>query len=311
MRKIVVLLFMAVFVSGCATLDYLFTEQTQPAKSVWPSPNYYTKGYWYRPGILSSAEEAMGTLKNLQESFVGASKGTFGKHFKTFDLDKYGLRAKWEWTEAVQHSQYVPNSGGYFVGLNYVPYYGGSYQTHTDTSQYEGAFVIPFAMVASLGLFNYPLADPSCPFPWQLMVRLDDGNTVDLRVTNEKTAKLLGNAIATLSKEQGRIISSMVYGFTVFPLKQEQSAELALQSGTGLLIYDVYVGSPAEKIGLRFLDIILEVDGQSVKDPNELTTLAKNKKSVNLKILRWEKITDATGKASLQKTELFFPLNLE
>ena len=95
------------------------------------------------------------------------------------------------------------------------------------------------------------------------------------------------------------------------PLTQEQSADLVLQPGTGFLIYDVYVGSPAEKVGLRFLDVILEVDGQPIKDVNELVALSEQKKSVNLKILRREKITDAAGNTSLQKTELSLPLNLE
>ena len=84
-----------------------------------------------------------------------------------------------------------------------------------------------------------------------------------------------------------------------------------LQPGTGFLIYDVYVGSPAEKVGLRYLDVILEEDGQPVKDVYELTALSVDKKSVNLKILRWEKIPGGAKKTSLQKTELTLPLNLE
>ena len=95
------------------------------------------------------------------------------------------------------------------------------------------------------------------------------------------------------------------------PLTPEQSAELALQPGTGLLVIDVHIGGPAEKAGVRFLDVILDVDGQPVKTVDELIGLSENKKSVNLKILRREKVADAAGNASLKKTESILPLNLE
>lgn len=300
MRKIVALLFMAVFASGCATFP------TQQAKAIWPAPTY-AKWYWYRPEMLSSAEEAMGTLKNLQQSFV---EFTAGQNFKTFDLDKYGLRTKWEWTETTQSTQYVPNSGGYFVGWNYVPYYGGSYQPRTDTSQYAGGFVIPFAEVSTLEIYDLS-SYYNRAYKWDLAVYLDNKDPISLRAPDEKTVKQLGNAIATLSREQGRIIKFMRFGFRGTPLTPEQSAELALQPGTGILVHDVAVGSPVEKVGLRFLDVILEEDGQPVKDVNELAALSEKKKSVNLKILRREKITDAAGNTSLQETEVSLPLNLE
>ena len=285
------------FASGCITFP------TQEAKSIWPSPTGFTY-HWYRPEMLSSTEEAMGTFKNLQQSFVEA---TAGQPFKTFDLDKYGLRTKWEWTETTQSTQYVPSTGGGLVGGYYVSYYGGSYQPRTDISQHAGGFVIPFAEVSSLEIY-YSIFYSGY---WGLIVFLDNKDPISLRASDEKTVKQLGSAIATLSREQGRILKFPRCGFTVLPLTPEQSAELALQPGTGLLITDVFVGSPAEKAGFRFLDVILEKDGQPVKDVNESFTPTENKKSVNLKILRREKITDAAGNTSLQKTELTLPLNFE
>jgi hypothetical protein len=286
--------------SGC-TLAPL----EQQAKSIWPAP-IQQKQYWYHPEMLSSAEEAIGTLKNLQQNFVEFSAGQF---FKTFDVDKYGLRTKWEWTETKQYTEYVPNTGGYFIGWNYVPYYGGSNQTRTSVVQHEGAFVVPFAEVSSLGIYYYPYLNRK--FLWGLVVYLDNNNIVALRAPDEKTVKQLANAIATLSREQGRIVRRSRFGINPAPLTQQQSAELALQPRTGLLIYEVAVGSPAEKGGLRFLDVILEEDGQPVKEASEFIALAKDKKSVNLKILRREKITDAAGNTSLRKTELSLPVNLE
>jgi len=222
------------------------------------------------------------------------------------------LRTKWEWTETTQSTQYVPSSGGAFIGWNYVSYYGGSYQPRTDTSQYSGGFVIPFSAVSRLWLYYDYYAAPGCAFPWGLTVYLDGGKTVNLRGIDEKTVKQLGNAIATLSREQGRIVKAMGFGYTGLPLTKAQSAELGLQLGIGFLIYDIYGDSPAEKAGLRFLDVILEQDGKAPsKNPDELLALPENMKSVDLKILRWEKVTDAAGNPSLQKTELTLHLNLE
>ncbi len=300
MKKIAVLLFIAVFASGCATFS------KQQAASIWPAPTYY-EWYWYRSEMLSSAEEAMGTLKNLQQSFV---EYTSGQHFKTFDLDKYGLRTKWEWTETTQSTEYVPTYGGSFFGSTYVPYYGGTNQTRTNTSQHAGGFVIPFAEVSALYIYDLSSYEKRA-YKWDLAVCLDNKDPISLRAPDEKTAKQLGNAIATLSREQGRIIEFPKFGFRGASLTPEQSAELALQPGTGILVHAVAAGSPVEKAGLRFLDVILEEDGQPVKDVNELVALCEKKKSVKLKILRREKITDAAGNTSLQKTELSFPLNLE
>jgi len=61
---------------------------------------------------------------------------------------------------------------------------------------------------------------------------------------------------------------------------------------------------------LRFLDVILEEDGQPVKDVNELVVLSEKKKNVKLKILRKEKITDETGKANLQNIEVFLSVDV-
>ena len=306
MRKISVLLCIVVFASGCVTAPYMQHRQhRQQAKSIWPPPVRH-KYYWPSWQMLSNAEEAIGVLKNLQHSFV---EFTAGQPFKTFDVDKYGLRGKWEWSETTNESVYVPTYGGYWIGGQYVPYYGGTNQIRTNTSQHAGELVIPFAEVSALWIWY----DPGLvqEYKWGLSVSLDNKALVGLRAPDEKTIRQLGNAIVTLCKEQGRIMSRYLFGIAVNPLTPEQSAELTLSQGTGLLVLDVYVGSPGEKAGVRFLDVILEVDGQPVKDESELNTLSLDKKSVNFKILRREKVADAAGKISLQNTEVSLSSNVD
>ncbi|MGA2854428.1 MAG: hypothetical protein ABSE90_09910, partial [Verrucomicrobiota bacterium] len=72
---------------------------------------------------MDSTDQAIGTIKNLQTVFVEFSSGI---HISSLEVDAFGMRAKWEWIETAQNTQYVPSSGGFFVGWNYVPTYGGS-----------------------------------------------------------------------------------------------------------------------------------------------------------------------------------------
>lgn len=299
MKKLTVLLFLALFASGCATFP------TQQVKSIWPQPSSYIEWYWPNWRMLSSADEAIGVLKNLQQNFVEYAAG---QPFKTFDVDKYGLRVKWEWTETSQTNEYVPTYGGSWFGSTYVPYYGGTNQVRTNTTQHAGAFVIPFAEVSDIWMAHVP--GMTREYKWQVSVSLGDKPAVNLRAPDEQTARQLGNAIATLSREQGRILPHYSFGLKLSPLTPEQSTELALNPGTGVLVANVHIGGPAEKAGVRFLDVILEVDGQPVKNLEELNAWSLNKKSVKFKILRREKVVDAAGKASLQNTEIFLSVNI-
>ena len=301
MKKIFFLLFVAALLSGCATTSY-----RRQIKSIWPQPVSQVKWYYPNWQMFSSADEAIGVLKNLQQGFVEYAAG---QHFKTFDVDKYGLRVKWEWTETSQTTEYVPTYGGSWFGSTYVPYYGGTNQTRTNTSLREGAFVIPFAEVSDLWMGYVPGMPRE--YKWQVSVSLGAKAPVNLRAPDEQTARQLGNAIATLSSQQGRSLPRYFFGVTLSPLTPEQSAELGLLPGTGVLVSNVHIGGSAEKAGVLFLDVILEVDGQPVKNQEELVAQSLNKKSVKFKTLRRLKVTDAAGKVSLQNTEVFISLNIE
>jgi len=300
MRKLAAaILFLAIFISGCATASY-----GRKAKSIWPEPSRYIL-YWPNWQTFSSADEAIGVLKNIQQNFV---EFTSGQPFKVFDVDKYGLRVKWEWNETTQTTEYVPTYGGSWFGSTYVPYYGGTNQARTDINQRTGSFVIPFAEVSSLWMAYYP--NLNRPYKWEIGVSLGDKPDVNLRVSDEQTARQLGKAIATLSREQGCTLSRYYFGLGLSPLTPEQSAALELSPGTGVLVSNVHIGGSAEKAGVLFLDVILEVDGQPVKNYAEVNAQSANKKSVKFKILRREKVVDSTGKANLQNTEVFLSVNV-
>ena len=140
---------------------------------------------------------------------------------------------------------------------------------------------------------------------------MDKKDTITLRAPDEGTVRQLGNAIATLSRERGRNLRFAKVGLSLAPLTPEQSAELALQSGTGLLVTDVFVGGSAEKAGVRFLDVVLDIDGLPVKTQNELIALTENKKNVNFRILRRDGNASVAGNARSKRTVSSILVNLE
>lgn len=203
MKKLIVSVVAAVALclvtSGCSI------PTTPAAKSIWPTASGYI---WvnHTPERMGSADQAIGIIKNLQNSFVewGA-----GYHFSSFNVDEYGLRTKWEWTVAQQQTTYVPSYGGFFVGWDYVPTYSGSYQTQTHTTQHNDMFIIPFADIKALNLYHMPTFPRN--FKYGVVVETDKGRT-GLRVEDEKSLLQLTDALATLAWLQGATLPKFTLG---------------------------------------------------------------------------------------------------
>ncbi|MFK5880663.1 MAG: PDZ domain-containing protein [Sulfurospirillum sp.] len=83
-----------------------------------------------------------------------------------------------------------------------------------------------------------------------------------------------------------------------------QSQEAHIHTGEGLLVGNVDIGSPAEKAGIKFKDILLEINGQKLYAINDIAKALKmsksQKKNVSVKIKREEAkttyIKDKAGK---------------
>lgn len=70
----------------------------------------------------------------------------------------------------------------------------------------------------------------------------------------------------------------------------DKAKELGITEG--LLLTDIWQNSPAEGYGLKQWDVIIEIDGQSVKTPKEYTSWSANKKkgdNAKIKIIRNKK----------------------
>jgi len=236
---------------------------------VWPGERPFVSLY-NRPQPMGSVEEAIGTIKNLQRDLVEWGAGI---HFSNIDIDAYGLRARWEWTETTQSTEYVPSYSGMFVGWNYVPIYGGSYQTQTMAEQKSDLLTLPFDEVVNIALFHMP--DLERKYKWGMEVWLQGNKRVAFRTSSQQGLMKLNRAVVTLAMNRGAPFRPSTLGLEAAPLTSAQSHKLGIPLGSGMLIYSVSKGGPADLAGVRFLDVILELDNIPVKAPQELMELIK------------------------------------
>jgi len=274
------------YVCGCAT----------PTPSIWPAAS---SQIWlhYEAEPMASPDEAIGTIKNLQQNFVQWSSGT---PLTALDVDAFGLRAKWEWTEVTQQTNYVPSYGGFFAGYNYVPVYSGSYQTETYSTDKSDMLVIPFDDVKSLTLYHMP--DLPREFKYGLVVGSAD-KEIPLRVADERSQRQLANAIYTLAAARGAGLQGPSVGLRLGEPTPEQRQALGLPGETGLLVWSVAKGGPAEKAGIQFLDVLMEVNGRPLKTADGVTPIVQaaqqaNGQPISVRLLRRQMATQpVTNKA--------------
>jgi serine protease Do len=67
-------------------------------------------------------------------------------------------------------------------------------------------------------------------------------------------------------------------GVSIQPLTEDLAAGFGLKDTDGVLVGDVVAGSPAQKAGIRPGDVIREIDGQKVNDPNRLRNEISSKR---------------------------------
>jgi serine protease Do len=87
---------------------------------------------------------------------------------------------------------------------------------------------------------------------------LREGQRLSLRVTvGEMPAD---DTVASATPDE-------TWGLRVDVVSPELAQRLPAQSGPGIVVVDVFSGSPADVAGLRRGDVILELDGRPLNDP--------------------------------------------
>ncbi|HCO48841.1 MAG TPA: hypothetical protein DIT55_05250, partial [Spirochaetaceae bacterium] len=157
----------ALLLAGCAVPPPPTPEiPPQPTTDIWPKI-YTDETYLFTFASSWSEDEAMGSIRNLQNSMV--------EHNANFPLselnvDPYGMRARWSWIE------------------------NGSFQK-------SAGFIVPFDLVSSILLEHYPTIDKN--YKWGLNIYFTSGNPVLIRTPTRESAERLGKAILVLAKARG------------------------------------------------------------------------------------------------------------
>ena len=106
---------------------------------------------------------------------------------------------------------------------------------------------------------------------------------------NVKIAERTQTALAASSKQTPAPQSSDELGIDIESLTSTAAAQLGLKEGDGVRVKDTKPGAVGARMGLRPGDVILEVDGKSVKEVSGFNTAvaeAKSHKVIRLKVQR-------------------------
>ncbi len=207
-----------------------------PSKSdIWPKI-YDDETYMTTFSSNWSEAEAVGAIKNLQNSFVEYS---IGAPISELDVDPYGLRAKY---------QYVENN-------------------HLKA----GNLIIPFDQVKSILLEHFPKLDKE--YKWGLVIYLEGAtNPVSLRTPTRDSAERLGKAIFALAKARNAklLMPNPRFGASLAPLSDAQAKAAGIDKSSGVIVAYIFKESPAEKAGFSPQDIITSVAGKPIHNPDEV-----------------------------------------
>jgi len=100
----------------------------------------------------------------------------------------------------------------------------------------------------------------------------------------------MAKKVVTQLQEKGRVIRGRI-GVSIppGPLTDEDRDALKLKDKKGALVNDVTPGGPADKAGIKRYDVIIEVNGQKISDPNDLRFKVADINpgtKVNIKVIR-------------------------
>jgi len=225
----------ALLLIGCATPP---PPAPPPPSDIWPKI-YQDETYLYDFASIWTEDEAMGAIRNLQNSFVESNANL---PITELNVDAFGVRARWSWVEM-------------------------------GNIQKSAGFIIPFDQVTSVLLEQYPASDKS--YKWGINVYITGVNPVVLRMPNREAAERFGKAVVVLAKARKAPLSmpNMRFGAAVGSLTADQARAAGILQSAGVIISWVFRESPAEKAGFSPQDIITSVAGKTVQKGQELFDL--------------------------------------
>lgn len=99
----------------------------------------------------------------------------------------------------------------------------------------------------------------------------------------------LATKVVKQLKEKGRVVRGYLGVRGIYPVTEQTAKNLNLDVTQGALIQNVEPGTPADKAGMKPYDVIVEIDGEPVKNPTDLSFKVADippGTTVNIKVLR-------------------------
>lgn len=268
--------FFILFGLGCIILGLLSssssTSSSLQKNSIWPLSIFTPMNS--NPKQLSSTEEAISTIKNLQNNMLFFNSRSEKIRASGFDIDKYGLRANLKWINVEGGQTWVPTSGGFFHGWDYVPTYGGSYQNWERQTPMEETIVIPFKDI------KYLLYSQNSALIW-----LKSG-LITIETKTEEDRQALIDSIYTMYSNVGITLRDYIAGTQ--DLTDAQKHELGINSG--VLVTGIAKGGQADRAGCKPLDVFLEIDGKQIINREQFYSFLGSTSKHKLKVLHWAEI---------------------
>ncbi len=265
---------MAILVAGCASAPSPATlEAPVPKTDIWPKI-YSDESYLSTFASTWSEDEAVGAIKNLQNSMVEFNANL---PLSELSVDPYGMRARWSWIE-------------------------------NGTFQKSAGIVIPFDMVTSMLLEHYPALEKD--YKWGLLVYITGGSPVSLRMPTRDMAERLGKAVTVLAKARAAKLSmpNPRFGAALGALSEAQAQAAGILPTGGIIISWIFRESPAEKAGFSPQDIITGIGGKPVRKTDDLFSAldaAAAEGAIEIKISGIRRSYRTEGKTNV---EIFVPL---
>lgn len=215
---------------------------------------------WYSPSFFASADEAVRTIKSLENRYVGWK----GYPIRDVQIDWDRLRVYGVEEGTHTYQKWVYTGVGVLGGHN-VPV--------VEPYRYEETSLVPFGQVKDILLWHYPKT--SRENKWGVDIRLSGEQQVILRAKSLDDAKNIANAIATLAVAQGkRLPVKAGLGVYADPAAEgKERANLKWTQNTGAVVADVIDNSPAAVAGIQVGDIILTLGGTEVTNGLKLREL--------------------------------------
>lgn len=218
--------------------------------------------YWHVPTFYPTVAEAEGSIRNMQDKFVGWE----GIPLQRIEIDRSGFRAFGAMDYTNTRQQWV------YTGLGLT---GGYYQPIVEPVHEEETTVVQLDKVKTMRLMNYPDLDKE--YKWGVTMLVESPGGPDIKTFRTPTrayAETLYNALLSLAVAAGASVELPRIGakfenITEKDLKLKAFKDLGLKETRGMKLTWLIQESPAATGGFQEGDVIVECNGIPIENAEQ------------------------------------------